>query len=177
MKPITRWCSLLLCLAVFDAATVAQEGPPKPGLQQEKLKEWEGKWKAAVKFGDQASSATAVFRMDFGGFCLVEEFEGEFGGAKFTGRGQTGYCPLRKRYIMTWVDSMTPSPMVLEGNFDAAGKSLTVVGEAPTMEGKMGKFKGVTRVVDADTHVYTMYQLGSDGSEQQIMSIEYKRQK
>lgn len=169
------WSALVLPL--ITAVLVAQEGPPKPGPQQDKLKEWVGKWKATVKFGGQESPGTAVFRMDLGGFYLVEEFEGDFGGMKFSGRGHTGYCPLRKKYLTTWMDSMSPSLLMMEGGFDAAGKVLTMVGEGPTMEGTMGKFKGVTRLVDTDTHRFTMYLVDASGSEQELMSIEYKRQK
>jgi hypothetical protein len=166
---------LLLTTAVTPAWT--QEGPPKPGPEQAKLKESVGRWSATIRMGDDTSKGECVRRMELNDFFLIDEFTADFGGMKFQGRGQTGYCPIRKKYIATWIDNMTPSPVVMMGTFDASGKELTMMGEAPTMEGTLGKFKAVTRTVDADTQTYTMYQTGSDGSEQKLMTIEYKRQK
>ena len=51
-----------------------------------------------------------------GGLWVLSKFEGDFGGMKFEGRGQFGYDPIKKKYVGTWIDSMSPTLSVLEGN-------------------------------------------------------------
>ena len=50
-----------------------------------------------------------------GGLWLISTFEGEFGGAKFEGRGQFGYDASKGKYVGTWIDSMSPNMSLLEG--------------------------------------------------------------
>ena len=169
---------LLAVVLAFGTATLvarAQE-PPKPGPEHEKFKEMVGEWDCTVKMGPMEAKATAQYKLDFGGFYLIEQFEGDFGGMKFKGRGQTGYCPIRQKYFTTWIDSMSPSPMVLTGNFDKEGKTLTEEGEGPNPQGKMAKFKNVGTMTDKDTMEFTMFEI-KDGKEEKMMSITYKRKK
>src|SRR5262249_20169275 len=84
----------------------AQEAP-KPGPEHEKFKALVGDWEATVKMMGHESKGKVNYKLDFGGFYLIETFEGEFGGMKFAGRGQAGYCPIKKKYFTIWVDSMS----------------------------------------------------------------------
>jgi hypothetical protein len=34
--------------------------------------------------------------------------------------GSTGFDPMKGKYVGTWIDSMSPTMMVLEGDFDAS---------------------------------------------------------
>ena len=43
-----------------------------------------------------------------GGLWLISRFEGEVVGTPFTGIGTFGYDPAEKKYVGTWVDTMTP---------------------------------------------------------------------
>jgi hypothetical protein len=169
----------LLAAAVILAAGAglarAQE-TPKPGPEHEKLKDLVGEWDCTVKMGPMEVKATATYTLDFGGFFLIENFEGDFGGMKFKGRGQIGYCPIRKKYFTLWIDSMSPTPLVMQGNFDKEGKTLTEEGEGPNQEGKMAKFKNVSTMPDKDTMNFTMYEM-KDGKDTEMMSIVYKRKK
>lgn len=170
---------LLTVLAVFCSTVAvarAQPDMPKPGPEHEKFKHAVGDWEATVKMMGGETKAKATYKLDFGGFFLIEEFEGDFGGMKFKGRGQSAYCPIRKKYLMTWIDSMSPSPMFMTGTYSKDGKTLTSTGEGPDMEGKMAKFKSVTTMKDNDTMVMTMYQV-RDGKDGEMMSIIYKRKK
>ena len=47
----------------------------------------------------------------------------------FEGRGQFGYDPAKKKYVGTWIDSMSPTLRVLEGTYDAKTKTLTYKGD------------------------------------------------
>ena len=165
----------ILALGAFAAIAPAQE-QPKPGPEHEKFKDLVGEWDCTVKMGPMEVKAKAAYNLDFGGFFLIEQFEGDFGGMKFKGRGQAGYCPIRKKYFTVWIDSMSPTPLVMTGNFDQSGKTLTEEGEGPNQEGKMAKFKSVSTLADKDTINFTMYEV-KDGKDTEMMSIVYKRKK
>lgn len=149
---------------------------PKPGPEHEKLKALVGEWDATIKHSGGESKGKTVISLDFGGFFAIEDFNGEFGGMKFKGRGQHGYCPIQKKYFNVWIDSMSASPVMFTGNYDKDGKTLTELGEGPGMDGKMMKMKSVTTLQDADTMVFTMYDITS-GKDVEMMSITYKRKK
>jgi hypothetical protein len=164
-----------LALTFVASITNAQE-PPKPGPEHAKFKEAVGEWDATVKMMGSEMKAKASYKLDLGGFYLIEDFEGDFGGMKFSGRGTSAYCPIRKKYIMTWCDNMSPSPMIMTGSYDKSGKTMTQVGEGPNHEGKMSKFKSISTMTDKDTMTMTMFEV-KDGKDNEMMSITYKRKK
>jgi Protein of unknown function (DUF1579) len=168
----------LVCAAsvLLVPAALAQE-PPKPGPEHARLKKAEGTWDATVKFGDQESKGIMTYKMDLGGLWMTSDFKGEFAGQKFEGKGLDTYDAGKKKYINVWVDSMSTSPMIMEGAYDKDNKVLTLTGEGPGMDGKMVKYKGVLENKDNDTMVYTMSNPGKDGKDQVMMTITYKRKK
>jgi hypothetical protein len=166
----------LVCCGLFLAALPlsAQPPAPKPGPEHEQLKKFEGTWDATVSFMGKESKATATYKFDLGGFWLIEDFKGEFEGQKFAGRATAGYDPLRKKYVSTWVDSMSPSLIIMEGAFDKDGKTFTETGEGPGMDGKLTKLKNVYEFKDKNTILFTMYVI-NNGKDQETMKITYKR--
>lgn len=165
----------VLALLASVAAVRAQEAP-KPGPEHEKMKALVGDWDATIKMMGGESKGTVNYKLDFGGFYLVEQFKGEFGGMKFEGRGQSGYCPIKKKHFTIWIDNMSPSPLLMLGDFDKDGKTLTQQGEGPGMDGKPAKFKSVSTMTDNDTIEFKMY-LVADGKDNEMMAITYKRKK
>jgi hypothetical protein len=178
----TRFQSLMvasaLAFALFPASSrVVGQDLPVPGPEHEALKQFVGKWDAKTKSGGDESVGVISYRLECGGLWLVSEFEGEFGGRKFEGRGLDGYDPVKKKYVSVWVDSMSFRPMHFEGEMDAAKKTLTMMGEGPGPDGQTMKFKGVTKLRDADHMDFTMFIVGPDGGTTEVMSIEYVRKK
>ncbi len=171
-----RLLALFCCVAAWGLARADEAQPPKPGPEQEALKKLVGDWDASVNFMGQEEKATASFKMELGGFWLVQHFKGDFGGQKFEGRGTTGYDPIKKKYVSTWIDSMSPVMMVSEGSYDKDGKTYTEIGEGVGPDGKPGQIKSVSEFQDADTLVLTMYAV-RDGKDEQMMKITYKRKK
>jgi hypothetical protein len=173
--------TMLSCLCAWIAlvvgvrATSGQE-MPKPGPEHEKLKKFEGEYDATVSMGGGESKATDSYKMDLGGFWLCHHFKGELGGARFEGRGMTGYDPAKKKYIGIWADSMSPKLYVTEGSFNKEGTLFTETGEMPGPDGKLQKMKSIFELKDKDTMVFTMYQV-FDGKDEQMMKITYKRKK
>jgi hypothetical protein len=169
---------LVLCAAAaLPLATVRAQQPPKPGPEIEKLKALEGTWDATIKMQGGESKGTATYKMGVGGMWLVSDFEGDFGGMKFQGKGMDTYDAGKKKFVTVWVDSMSSSPMIMEGEYDKDGKVLTLIGEGPGEDGKPTKYKSVSQLKDKDTMLFTMSAVGKDGKDAEMMTITYKRKK
>ena len=162
-------------LSMFAGSAVAQE-MPKPGAEHEKLKAFEGNWEAVIKFAGQEMKGECAWKMEMNGMHLTSNFTGDFGGMKFEGKGTTSYCPIRKKYISTWMDNMTPTPMVMDGKFED-DKTFTESGEGPNQQQKIVKQKSKTVWKDKDTMTMTMWEVGEDGKETETMTITYTRKK
>ena len=170
----------LVVLGVFPAVGFAQEAPPqpKPGPEHELLKSLEGTWDAKITMPGETKAMAGVmtYKMDLGGLWLVSDFRSTSKEFPFEGRGLDSYDPAKKKYQAVWVDSMVTSPMIMEGTYDAATKTLTSTGEAP-MHGQLTKFRNVTKHVDHDHHTFQMFTADKEGKETLSFMIEYTRKK
>jgi hypothetical protein len=168
-----RWfCAVAAAVLVAPAAT-AQEFP-KPGPEHEVLKKMEGNWDLVMKFGGMETKGTVTYKMELGGLWLTGNLESEIFGTKFQGKSLDGYDATKKKYVGVWVDSMSNSPMFMEGTFDKEKKTLTMTGDGPGMDGKPTKFKAVSIMPDDNTINFSMYM--GDGKEP-AFTITYKRKK
>jgi hypothetical protein len=175
MTPV-RWIGVLVIAGLVAAPAVrAQEIPlPKPGPEHEVLKKLEGTWDATAKGGPVESKGTMVWKMDLNGLWLKADFDGTFGDTKFHGYGMDSYDPVKKKYVGVWIDSMSTSPLVLEGTYDKEKKTLTMSGEGPGMDGKPTKYRTVTEMKDNDN---VAFQLFMADQKDPMMTITYKRKK
>lgn len=173
MKTVRLFVAALVVAGVSSVAQ-AQDFFPKPGPEHELLKKWAGTWDTTMKMMGMESKGVATYKMDLGGLWLTSTFEGDLGGAKFSGRGLDSYDAGKKKYVGVWIDSMSTSPMLMEGTFDKATKRQTMIGDGPGMDGKPVKFKAVSEWVDDDTVNFSMYM--GDGKEP-AFTIVYKRRK
>jgi hypothetical protein len=164
------------CLLLGGREAMAQPAMPKPGPEHALMKKLAGDWDATVFFMGGQSKATSHQTLDLGGFWLLTDFQGDFGGMEFRGRGTMGYDPIKKKYVSTWVDSMSPSLMVMEGTFSKDGKSFTEEGVGPGPDGKPTKMKSISEFKDDNTILWTMYNI-VDGKEQEALKITYQRKK
>ena len=157
---------LSVSLLALAAPALAQMPPmPTPGPEHEMF--------MAPGAPPSVSKGTEIVTM-LGGFWQITEFKSEMMGQPFEGRGAMGYDPAKKKYVGTWVDTMTPGYYTVEGAYNAATKTLTAVMEGPDPSGQVTKTKETTEWKDADTRVFTMY--APDG--QTVgMRISYKRRK
>jgi len=160
--------------SLFLACTAKAQEPPKPGPEHAMLKKQEGTWDTVMKMAGMESKGTAVYKMELGGLWLSSTLEGEIFGAKFSGKGLDSYDPAKKKFVGIWVDSMSTSPMMMEGTFDKEKKTLTMSGEGPGMDGKPSKYKTVSEMKDDDNIHFAMFM--GDGKEP-AFTIHYKRKK
>jgi hypothetical protein len=172
-----------LCLVVLGClpvAAIAQQAPPqpKPGPEHELLKSLEGTWDAQITMPGETKAVPGVmtYKMDLGGLWLCSDFRSSSKDFPFEGRGLESYDAAKKKYPGVWVDSMVTSPMITEGTYDAATKTMTATGEAP-MHGQLTKFRNVTKHVDNDHHTFQMFTADKDGKETLTFTIEYTRKK
>ena len=164
-----------LGLLAASARLAAQPPDVKPGPEHAVFKDEAGTWDAVVKSMGGESKGVLVCKVALNGLWLLEDFQCDFGGMKFEGHGASSYDPAKKKYINVWIDSMSTSPMISEGNFAKDKKTLTMTGNMPTPDGKTMKITMVTVMKDANTKVFTMKGPGPDGKEGEMMQITYKR--
>lgn len=160
------------------------EMPPEfsPGPNHKMLEPFVGEWKVVVKFWmDPAaepgvSEGTASARWIMDGRWMQEDFTGDFAGMPFKGMGMTGYDPFKKKYISTWIDSMSTTMMTQEGTADSAGKVFTYSGKSfDPMMNMETTTKTILSVDSHDQHTMKMFMITPDGAETQTMEIVYTR--
>jgi hypothetical protein len=171
--------SLLGCLCLPAAAQF-----PEPPKEMEIFRQDVGKWDCEVRFYAEPtaepmlSKATEENEM-LGGFWMVSKFKGEIMGAPFEGSGQFGWNGETKKYVGSWVDSMSPNATCMEGTWDAASKTLSMVGGSKDPSGADTRSKQVVVYQDDDHHTMTMYLQGPGGKDDWLKQLEvrYTRRK
>lgn len=174
----------LLVLALFalalSFAPAPDAAPPqdalRPAPQHRLLERRVGTWEATLVSRDPAGAEVrtrGTLRVrELADFHTLEDFEGEFMGMEMLGHGVTSWCPIRQRFLSTWVDSMTPSPMQLSGDYDAERDELTLRGECFGPSGKLEPCRTVTRFVDERHFTWALYGSG----DAPLLRIEYAKQ-
>lgn len=175
--------------AIAAAATIvcsfsalhAQEEYPKPGPEHDLLKQMTGEWDAKMTCNfpgtEGAIETTGSYnaKMDVGGFFLIGDFKSEFFGQPFKGHSITGYNQFEKKYTGVWVDSMGPFLYNTTAEFSKDGKTYTEKMNGPGPDGKPINFRSVIEIKDDDHMQMTMYMIGEDDKESQMMKIDYTR--
>lgn len=153
----------------------------KPGPEHKQLQRLVGEWECVVHSyqpgSDKAteSKAKAKITSIMGGLFVQQNFQGEMEGVKFRGRGVNGYDATRKKFIGTWIDSMSTNIMTTEGEYDAKTHSLVEIGKTVMPEGAM-TLKMVSKYESNDKFTMSMYMIEGD-AEIKMMVIDYSRKK
>lgn len=169
-------------LAASAVSAGAQPQPPTPGPEHEILKMDAGTWDAAVEvsvpgMGTMTSKGTEVNALGCGGLCLITDFTGDLmPGMSFAGHGVATWDPRKKKYVVSWTDSMSTGLAVGESTWDPAAKRMTGWLEGPDIAGQVTKSRSVVEYTDT-TRVLTIDVPGPDGKEAQLMKITYTRRK
>jgi hypothetical protein len=155
---------------------------PTPAPEHAVLKQEAGSWDATVESfmapgqPPVLSKGTETGTM-LGDFWLVSDFKTDMMGQPFTGHGTLGYDPAKKKYVSTWIDSMTPTLALGESVYDAATRTFTGWLDGLDYAGKPTKLKTVTTFKDPSTRVFTMSLKGPDGKDVTALRITYTRRK
>jgi hypothetical protein len=154
------------------AETLAEKMPefPKPTQEHAWLQQLSGEWtaetEAVMEPGKPAVKSTGTESIkSLGEFWSIAEIKGQMMAQPFTGNMVLGYNADNKKYVATWVDSMTSKMWNYEGSIDPSGKVLTLEteGVCPMHPGKTTKFKETLEIKDKDHKVYSSSMLGEDG--------------
>ena len=166
-----------------------------PGEAHKRLEPLVGTWETKMKVwmggpgspaAESQGSATTVWTL--GKRFIVEEFKGELAfpdpasgqvmKMPFEGRGMTGYDNHRNLYVGTWADSMGTQLLTFSGSADPEGKVLNYYGpmDEPMLKvfGRTVRYE--TRILDADHHVFAIYDLHA-GPDYKVIEITYTRKK
>lgn len=171
-----RICTVLMfgVLYLLGGQSVSAQEPQTPGPEQAELKALEGTWDAVMKMADGSEmKGVAEYKMICEGMWLQSDFQSDFGGMKFHGRGLDSYDSATKKWNSIWVDSMNGSPMTLTGTKD--GKKMVMTGEGPGPNG-VAKYKTISVNESADKMTFQMFMV-TDGGEAELMKVTYTRRK
>ena len=154
-----------------------------PGVPHKLLASTAGSWIAKVKSWMEPSKppmeSTGVCerKMLLGGRYLQEEFKGDMMGSAFNGIGATGYDNNTKKYVSTWMDSMSTGILFFEGTASADGKTITQKSRYNDPVKGPAEWRSVTTIVDDNTVVFEMYSTDKTGKEEKMMEIIYTRKR
>jgi hypothetical protein len=176
MRRLSRFLGVTLILAFCDLCF--GQAFPKPGPEHEALRKTEGTWDVLLTLpGNLKGKGTMTCKMECGGLWLARDLNANLGGLKLQTKSLDGYDPVKKKHISVQFDSMTTVPMILEGDFDPATRTLTQTGEARTFDGSPEQVRSVCRRVDDDHEVVEVSRVYTDGKVVKHLTIEYTRRK
>ena len=153
-----------------------------PGTAHQALEPLIGEWNVEVKTWmapdapPNVSRGTAKSIWTLKGRFVQQEFSGELMGQPFHGINFTGYDNVREKYRSVWIDDMSTTMVVSEGEADEEGKVITLGGSyACAMTGEKEKATTqVLRILSRDKHVFEMHD-PSRGENSKVMEITYSR--
>ena len=172
-----------LVAAALPALNAQAQMPPT--AEHKHLETEVGVWDAEVKMWPtadaepMASKAVETNKM-LGKLWLLSDFEGDFGGMKFAGHSQLGYDPTKKKYVGTWIDTMSPYLQTMEGEWDEKTHTSTMLATGvDMMTGKPSTSKMITRYESDDVKVFEMMMPveGKEGEWWKSMEVKYTRRK
>jgi hypothetical protein len=170
---VMRNMAVLTLVLILTTGARAQQ-PVTPGPEHKALKEREGTWDTTLKAGGMEFKGTVTFKMELGGLWLVGSMETDLGGQKFYGKSMDTYDAEKKKYVEYWFDSMSTTPMTMEGTFDPAKKTLTMLGQGPGTDGKPTTWRSVSHFPDSNTVHMSMY-VGD--AKEPMFTVTYTRKK
>lgn len=152
-----------------------------PGEMHKMLSAMDGKWTEEVTLWmdpsqpPMKSTSTMENKMILGGRYQQSNISGSFGGMPFEAQSIMAYDNMKKVFISSWIDNMGTGVMQLEGPYDAATKTITLMGsESDPMTGKETKVRQTIKIIDNNTQVMEMFSL-TGGKEVKTMEIKVKR--
>lgn len=174
-------------LVLMTTGAVADDPPANPfapGPEHRPLAAEVGVWDAEIEATapgqtEPMKSKGVETNTLLGGRWLISDVKAEFAGMPFNGHGVFGYDAKKKKYVGTWVDSMSVRIDTLEGTYDEKTKSLTYITDMiEPMTGKAMTVKMVTELKGDSDRVFTEY-AKPEGEKDfvKVMTITYKKRK
>ena len=146
-------------LTFFNIKVAAQNLPMK---EHEMLKMDDGTWQANIKMwstpdAEPSISSAKETNTMIGELWSIGKLEGNIAGTDFIGYATLGYDPSQKKYVGTWVDSVTPEITQMSGTYDADSKTLTLFYLTYASDGKAQERKNVMVYKNDNTRDFEMF--------------------
>jgi len=154
-----------------------------PGPHHKTLEALVGKWNVtatmwmAPNTKPQVMTGTSENKWVLGGRFIQQDVMGSDAQHPFQGMGLIGYDNIRQEYTSMWADNMSTGMMESSAQYNPATSTFMESGSVscPMTGQKNRKFRGVTKIVDADHYVFEMYMHDARGKEFKAMEIDYTR--
>lgn len=152
-----------------------------PGAPHKMLAELTGSWTTKTKAfmeTDKApmeSSGTCEQKMLLGGLYLQQEYRSEMMGSPFTGINLLGFDNHTKKYVSTWIDSMSTGIYFFEGTASSDGKTITQECSYDDPIKGPALWRSITKVIDGNRLEYEMYLTPKEGKEEKTMEMTLTR--
>jgi len=152
-----------------------------PGAPHKMLAKWVGSWITRTRVWMEPdkppSEGTGACeqKMIFDGRYLQQEYTGEMMGSPFTGANIIGYDNHTKKYVSTWIDSMSTGIYYFEGTASPDGKIITQESSYDDPVRGPTVWRSVTRIVDDNTLEYEMFLTPMGGKEEKMMEMTVTR--
>ncbi len=178
LYPVTL-CAMLIANCVVAQETFAM---PEPTKEHQILSRFVGEWSTKVEANmgpeqpPMECSGTLSSRM-LGGFWVLNEMKGDMQGVPMNSMQTIGYDESKKKYVGTWVDSVSAFMWKYQGTLDKAGKVLTLEAEGPnfTDPTQLTKFQDIYEFASEDEIKMMSKMLGADGKWVSFMKGTFTR--
>jgi hypothetical protein len=174
--------TLAALLLTAGAAAAQPPGLPPPPKEAAWLQNFVGEWETEAESvavpGMPAMKCNGTAKAkSLGGYWVISENEMKPMGMKVSAVFQVGYDTEKKKYVGTWIDSMTNHMWHYTGTLE--GNVLTLEAEGPTFTDPKKKtlFKDVYEFTGPDAAVLKSTIKGDDGKWTAFMTATYKRKK
>jgi len=157
--------------------------PPTPAHKwlNQLVGEWKTESTAQSPDGETFKCEGTATATSLGGFWVIITIDNQMDGTTMRGVMTVGYDPKSKKYIGTWVDSMTSYLWKYEGSVDEAGKVLTLGAPGPNMldptSDKQLNFRDVFEIKGKDHLVLSGSVEAEPGKWTTFMTMNFERKK
>jgi hypothetical protein len=153
-------------LVLMGGALLAQA--PEAQGEQEWIKQIAGEWsyeaEVPLEAGKPPMKLQGTENVRIVGAWVIAEHNTAMNDQVVTGILTFGFDGEKKKYVGTWIDSMSSHLLHYEGIADPAARTLTLLTEGPDpTTGKRCKFKEILEVKGKDSKVFTTFVQGEDG--------------
>ncbi len=152
-----------------------------PGAPHKRLARQAGSWITKTKGWMEPdkppveSTGTCKQKMILDGRFLEQVYTGKMMGSTFKGINVIGYDNHTKKYVSTWIDSMSTGIYFFEGTASPNGKTITQVSRYDDpVRGPM-TWRSVSRIINDNTVAYEMFITAKGGKEEKMMEMTLTR--
>lgn len=121
------------------------------------------------------STGSVEAKMILGERFLQQQISGTMHGRPHTGIWTVGYDNLLKRYVSSWIDSMSTQIFMMDGTASADGRTITFTGQHAEVGGGHMSHRAVWKIVDGNNQEFVMYGAHHGAAEMKMMEVVYTR--